>query len=475
MSRVKQSQHQQKKELVKIPSTLIDDKSVEIKQHEKYDPFPGVVPDNDEGKKALAMDSTPYDFINQAVQMGTEVAAFIGYPALATLAQVTEYHNQASSLADEMVRNWIRVKSTEDGNEKAEEIEKLLIKYDIKRLIRTASMKDSQFGVAHIYIDHGADFSIPLIIDPRTIKKGDKVSFRVIDPTWVYPAFYNASNPLAENFYKPSSWFVMGNKVDETRFLDVVVNPVPDILKPSYNFGGLSLTQKMMPYVNDWHDVKLNVVKIIRTLRMRGLKTDMNARMADPREFDKRFKLLEKYQDNFGFWALDGEEDLIHQQTSLGELSSLLSNFQEQLCIPARTTNLKLLGTPPAGLSASGDAEIDTWHETVAGYQECFRHAIEQIIKIIQLAEFGEIDESIYFEFMPLDEIGDKEQAEINEITVRTIATASDSQIISTEQAAECLVNIDGGGFEHINIDEIPEEDEDDLPTEPKSWGSVDV
>lgn len=464
------------KPLTKIPARLLEDDSFpEVKSFKAYEPPPGVVPNNENGKAALAMDATPYDYVNQAFMMNSDVAVFIGYPALASLAQTTEYFNQATVLSDEMVRNWISVKSTDDENDRADEIEKLLVKYDVKRLIRKAIMQDSLFGVCHIFIDNGGDIEIPLILDSRAIPKGTKIKFKTIDPTWCYPAMYNARDPLADDFYKPQSWFVMGQQVHESRIIDIVSRPVPDILKPSYNFGGLSLTQMMLPYVQDWHDAKSNVIKILRTLRMRGLKTDMEARLQDPGEFDKRIKLFNKYQDNFGIWALDTEEELVHHQTSLGELSSLLSNYQEQLCIPARTTNLKLLGTPPAGLSASGDAEIETWHETVSGYQEHYRHAIETIIKIIQLAEFGDIDETIYFDFMPLDEVGEKERAEINEIAVRTIATASDSQIISTEQAAETLRNLDMGGFEHINIEEIPEEDIDTLPTEPKGWGSVDA
>ena len=187
--------------------------------------------------------------------------------------------------------------------------------------------------------------------------------------------------------------------------------------------------------------------------------------------------MFTKYQDNFGIWALDAAEELEHHQTSLGDLSALLSNYQEQLCVPARTTNLKLLGTPPAGLSASGDAEVDTWHETVSGYQENYHHAIHTILKLIQLKEFGEIDNNIYFEFLPLDEVGEKEQAEVAEIQVRTIATASDSQIISTEQAAEILASIPGAGFENIDLDDIPDPEDDELPPSPKEppkWGSLD-
>lgn len=272
---------------------------------------------------------------------------------------------------------------------------------------------------------------------------------------------YNTQWPLADDFYKPSAWFVMGKTVHESRFNDIVSRPVPDILKPSYNFGGLSLTQLMEDYVVDWRDAKKDVIKILRTLRMRALKTDMDARLQVPGEFDKRIKMFTKYQDNFGLWAIDVQEDLLHMQTSLSELSNLLSNYQDQLCIPSRITNLKLLGNAPAGLNASGESELSTWHETVSGYQDGnLRRPLENIFKIIQLSEFGEIKEDIYFEFNPLDEISEKERAEITKIRVDAVAVAADSQLVSSEEARDALKGIEGAGFENLDGDYEPEDNE---------------
>lgn len=432
-------------------------------EFKRYEPLPGVIP---EAKKdaALAMDATPYDVLNN-MSIGDEYSGFRGYPQLAAMSQQVEYSNMHSVFADEMTRNWIEVKSRKEGDPGIEQMEQALIKYDVKRLIHEAVRQDSQYGVAHIYIDTGAktddELEKPLFLDPRKIPKNSLKGLRVVDPTWIYPAMYNTQWPLAEGFYKPQAWFVMGKTVHESRFNDIVSRPVPDILKPSYNFGGLSLTQLMEDYVIDWRDAKKNVIKILRTLRMRALKTDMDARLQVPGEFDKRIKMFTKYQDNFGLWAVDTNEDLLHMQTSLSELSNLLSNYQDQLCIPSRITNLKLLGNAPAGLNASGDSELDTWHETVSGYQDGnLRKPLENIFKIIQLSEFGEIKEDIYFEFKPLDEVTEKEAADIIRTKVETIAAASDSQIILPEEARMALENIEG--FKYLKDIEPEDEWQDD-------------
>lgn len=457
-----------RREPVKITQSHLDAASVAndaapVYEFKRYEPLPGVIPE-EKLATTLAMDSTPYDVIN-SMSIGGEYSGFRGYPILAAMSQQVEYANMHTIMADEMTRNWIEVKSTKEGDPDIKVIDLALTTYDVKRLIHEAVRQDSEYGVAHIFIDVGADElenERPLFLDPRKITKGSLKGFRCVDPNWVYPAMYNSSKPLRADFYKPQAWFVMGDTVHESRFIDIVSRPVPDILKPSYNFGGLSLTQLMEDYVVDWRDAKKNVIKILKTLRMRGLKTDMDARLEVPGEFDKRIKMFTKYQDNFGLWAYDLSEELTHQQTSLSELSNILSNYQEQLCIPSRTTNLKMFGNAPAGLNASGDAEIETWHETISGSQELdYRRAIENIFKIIQLSEFGELKPDLYFEFRPLDEVSDDDRANTNKTRVDTIVAASDGMLVSSEEARDALKSIEGAGFENLKGDYEPENEEE--------------
>jgi phage-related protein (TIGR01555 family) len=428
---------------------------------EPFIPLPGVIPANREAS-TLAMDSTPYDVLNN-MSIGTNYSGFAGYPVLATLSQRVEYANMHNVLADEMTRNWIEVKSHSENVELVKTMEAALRKFDIKRLIHDAVRQDSMFGVAHIYIDTGAseqENARALFLSDKKITKGSVKEFRLIEPTWVYPSQYNTSNPLVDGFYRPQQWFVMGKVVHASRFIDIVSRPVPDILKPSYNFGGLSLTQLMKDYVEDWLEAKKVVLDIMKTLRVRGLKTDMEARMEEPGEFDKRIKLFTKYQNNMGIWAVDLQEEFFHFQTSLSELSNLLSSYQEQLCIPARITTLKLLGNPPAGLNPSGDGEMSTWHETVSGMQERdIRRALETIFKVIQLSEFGAIQDDIYFDFKPLDELSEKDAAEITERRVGTVTKAADSMLVSSEEARQALKAIDGAGFEGLEGDYDGEEE----------------
>jgi hypothetical protein len=79
---------------------------------------------------------------------------------------------------------------------------------------------------------------LPLVIDPATIKKGSLLGFAVVEPLWTTPYAYNSNDPTAPDFYKPRAWFVLGKQTHADRLLSFISRPVPDMLKPAYNFGG---------------------------------------------------------------------------------------------------------------------------------------------------------------------------------------------------------------------------------------------
>ena len=77
------------------------------------------------------------------------------------------------------------------------------------------------------------------MIDPRTVKKASLQGFKNVDPIWTTPLMYNALDPSRPDFYKPTSWWVMGQHWDATRMIIMVSREVPDIFKPGFNFSGI--------------------------------------------------------------------------------------------------------------------------------------------------------------------------------------------------------------------------------------------
>ena len=383
---------------------------------EPYQPWPGVIPDA-EKKQALAMDSTPYNYINGVY--GSTDLFFPGYQVLAEMAQLPEYRKLSEIIAKEMTRKWIALTyaGDDDQAEKLAAIEAEFKRLDLQALFRRMAELDGLFGRGQLYIDvnkpgGGAarddynELQTPLVLDPRKITKGSLNGFTAVEPMWTYPAQYNASDPLDPAFYRPHAWYVMGKTVHRSRLLRFVSREVPDILKPAYNFGGLSLTQISRPYVDHWLRTRDSVSDIVHSFSTSGILTNLAATLngGGGDEIAARAQLFSQYKDNRGLMMLDKEtEEFFQFNTPLSTLDVLQSQSQEQVAAIASIPLVKFWGLSPHGLNASSEGEIRVFYDEIEARQEhLFRPALEVVLKVVQLHLFGEIDPAIGFEFEPL-------------------------------------------------------------------------
>ena len=260
-------------------------------------PLPSVFPKNrDRSQAQMAFDTAQQDISVWAA--GTYASGwfdgptFMGYPALALLALLPEYRRMAEVLATECTRTWVRV-TCKDASDKSKlervtALEAELEKFDVRGAMRRLIEIDAFFGRSHLFVDVGTDpdnraeltKSIGNGRDDVTEAKfkgktGFLRGFKPTEPVWCYPARYNATNPLKDDWYAPQTWYCQAQEIHSTRLLRFVGREVPDLLKPSYMFGGISLTQLMRPYVDRWIAVVQAVADIVVSFSTSGLATDL--------------------------------------------------------------------------------------------------------------------------------------------------------------------------------------------------------
>ena len=166
----------------------------------------------------LAMDANPYAFAADVFPGG----GFPGFSYLSQLATRAEFRAFASTLSTELTREWLEFTSKQDDDtdtsEKIKMIEDEFKRLNIRGVIQKAAEHDSYFGRGQLFIEiDGADRKTPLILDPRTIKKGSLARVVPVEAVWTTPAGYNALDPAAPDFYQPSSWFMLGQQVHASR------------------------------------------------------------------------------------------------------------------------------------------------------------------------------------------------------------------------------------------------------------------
>lgn len=440
---------------------------------------------------AVAMDSCQsiYQYADSGIGQASFYSSFPGYPALAVMSQSSDYRSVAETTATEMTREWGQFKiedpDVEDDSELTDEqmearkaeneathrkrLEKINALNDsfnlhgIRELVRKAVEVEYGMGRAQIYISlEGHDDSLPFVMNSVGVKKGELKGFRLIEPMWSTPSVYNANDPTAPDFYSPTKWFVLGREVHSDRLMTLIMRPVPDMLKPAYNFGGISMFQLMKPYVERYQRTADSVAQIVRAFSLTILATDMSGILADG-ESDAglwlRAGLFNRYRDNSGMMLLDKEsEELSQINTPLTSLPEILTKSQEQMAAPSHTPLVKLLGITPSGLNANSDGEIRVYYDYISAQQEAhLRPIIEKISALIQLDLFGEVDNGIAWEFNPLYQLNAKELAETQEIKGRNAAQLIDKGVVSAEEVRQTLASDPDSPFSGIDVDDVPE------------------
>lgn len=432
--------------------------------------FDGVVPAG--VTPAVAMDSTSYQYANQ-IMAYSDFEPFLGYQVLAGYATRAEYRQMASVLSSEMTRKWIDLSAKNDDDEalkeKISQIEAEMHRLDMRNVFQKAMEHDCYFGRGQVYINiKGQDKDKPLILDPRTIPLNSLDRLSPVEPMWVTPVTYNANDPTAPDFYRPTAWFMMGQKVHASRLLSIVSRPLPNLLAPSFNFSGMSLSQLARPYVENWLRTRQSVSDMINNFSITALKTDMAAVLQGGDSGDqllKRAELFTQMRSNKGLMVLDHEmEDLVQVNTPLSGLDALQGQSLEQLCVVSRIPAVILTGLSPSGMNASSEGELQSFWAWISSQQETYlRHPIETALKVIQLSLFGEIDPRIEFKFNALEQINDHEMAELRKASADEAAILIDRGVISAEEVREKIARDAHSGWDGLDLNKVIELPESDV------------
>ena len=422
----------------------------------------GVVP---AGRTApvMAMDYSPYG-------MGTASSLGMGFPGFAYLSQLAtraEYRAFAAAISTELTREWVEIASTQsDGDESGDKIKAIEAEFkrlNLRGIMREAAEMDVYFGRGQIFVDiAGANRETPLILDPRTIKKGSLAGVVAVEAIWTTPSAYNAQDPAAPDFYSPTKWFMLGQEVHASRLLTVVTRELPDILKPAFNFAGMSLSQLTEPYVDNWLRTRQSVSNLISNFSTTALKTSMaqvlqgddgGAALMD------RAALFTLLRSNQGLMLLDKEnEDLVQLNVPLGGLHELQAQAQEHLCSISRLPAIILTGISPSGLNATADGEIRIFYDWIAAQQEAFwRKPLETILKVVQLHLFGAIDPEIVLNFEPLYQMDPNEEADIRVKNAQAATAYINAGVIDPAEERERLASDPESGYQGLDVDALPE------------------
>ncbi len=448
-------------------------------------------------QRTLAQDQQVINFLPSLgfANYGSAIAngyGYLGYSFLAELAQVPEYRVITETIASESTREWIEFKSTTHRDkrrlprEKAQKLERIEERFDelkVRDRFREMVEIDGFMGRSHLYLDTDDDEKPDelkqSIGDGKSALSRSKVNpnhplkrVAAIEATWTYPTRYNSNNPLKADWYRPSAWFVMATELHVSRLLPFIGREVPDLLKPSYNFGGLSLSQMAKPYVDNWLRTRQAVADLVWSFSTNVLATDLQTLLQGGIEADAilhRVRAFNSLRTSQGTLVINKDtEDWKNVSAPLAGLAELQSATQENMSAVSKIPLVKLLGITPTGLNASSEGEIRVFYDTIASWQESkLRIPLTTVLNFVQLSLFGEVDPEIDFSFKPLWQLDEVAKAAVQQQKAATRETDIAAGEITPQEAREAIVNDPESQYAEIDLSsEAPGEFEEEFPEE---------
>lgn len=393
---------------------------------------------------------------------------FIGYGRLQALSQDALIRLMILTRTDEMLRRWIEFK--DEDTERIKAVEEFIDEIGLRRTLQKAVSTMGFMGGCYIFIDTGAedeDLLQPLNWSERSeeLSPDHKLAFRVVDPLFTTPQTFNASNPLAEDFFKPSVYLVMGRPVHHSRLIRLVEHEVVDILKPSYNFLGIPQAQLLEDYVNDFRGNREAVNRLLKKFSATALKTNLSQFLYDKgsrAEVEKRIEHLVRWRNNDGVTLVDKDtEELVQINTPLSGLDALLSQSL-QFCVAVNRTNVvKTLGLSPAGFS-TGESDIKSHNDMIAGLQEkVLRRPLEMLFKAITLHLYSD-PAPLHFDFRPLNEEDERSLADTEKVKADTMAVYLDRGVMAPDEAREAIQQDSKNSLWGVLEGDLPDDGEPD-------------
>jgi hypothetical protein len=379
--------------------------------------------------------------------------SFIGYQACAIIAQHWLVDKACSMAGEDAARNGWVVKARggddldDDAHDRILEADKAFkVKENLIELNRFKNIFGIRVAIFKVDSEDPLYYTKPFNIDGIT--PGSYQGISQVDPYWMTPVMSTkgTSDPSA-----------IGKKYHKSH-LCIVRGPQPaDILKPTYIFGGVPLTQRIYERVYAAERTANEAPLMAMSKRTMAIHADLDKVMADQEGFEQRLLTWIRYRDNHGVKVLGKEEALEQFDTNMSDFDSIIMNQYQLVAAIARTPATKLLGTSPKGFNATGEFEMKSYHEELESIQE---HTMMPLLTRHYdiLCRSEEIDTEVEVVCNPVDSMTAKERAELNDLKAKTGTELINNGALSPDEERNRIRDDEHSGYNRLQ-DEDAETD----------------
>jgi len=393
--------------------------------------------------------------------------SFIGWGAITTLSQNWLIGRACSVPVEDAIKNgWDIVGN--DGNEIPPDVIARLKRIDEKHDIVKKAISYGSFArvfgyrVAIFQCENWTQEDYAAPFNPDGVTPENRYTGIITpDPYYATPIVEDFK-PDDQTFFEPEYWVVNGIKYHRTHCIIYRHRELPQVLRPVYMYGGVSLTQEIYEAIYAYGLGMDELNKLLMTKRLIVMHGDVESAITDQYAFEQKMNFFRRARDNHGVQILGNDDTMEQLDTSLTEVPDVIDKFIERISAIAKTPPNRLMGTQLKGFGSSGEAEDKIYHDNISGLQT---HCLKPLITRHTLLTMRSIGLDIGFE-VAFNPAGTPTEAEIADINSKNAATGQvlvTSGAITADEERARLITDKNSGYNGLDAEiEQPENFDDD-------------
>lgn len=310
-----------------------------------------------------------------------------------------------------------------------------LIEAEEKRLgfwqkLLEVQIKARLWGGAAIYIGTGDnDTTQPL--NPERVRKGGIRHLTVLSRREIIANELD-QDALSENYGKPEYYEVTGStatlaRIHPSRLVIFTGSAHPDqwLASGLARGWGESVLQSVYSAMKNADATAANIASLVFEANVDVFRIpDFMQNLSDPAYEAKilnRFVLAAAAKGINKALVLDKEEEYERKTVSFATLPEVMHSFLQQYCGASDIPMTRFLGMAPSGLGSNGDHSMKNYHDRISSMQELeVRPALYRLDECMIRSALGSRPDEVYYQWSPLEQMSEKELAEIGKMNAET-------------------------------------------------------
>lgn len=390
--------------------------------------------------------------------------SFIGFPLCAQLAVHPIINIACSQAGKDSIATGFdlafadKTENGDDADKTLEYLEALKKKCDILGVHNTCAKLDYNkrvFGsgiAVPIILRNGKQIQMDKPYNPDGINGAKFKGWRIVDPVWLTPVFSpdDTFDPTSEMFYKPT-WYrlPMGGLIHHTWIIKVDNCEVADILKPTFYWCGVPLTQQI--YQRVWcFDKTANEAPLL-AMSKRMLIVDANVQQIykNKKYIFGLMSIIKKCWHNWGVFFKNPDANVQQVDTTLTDMDELIFSQGQLVATIAGMPATKLLKTTPKGFNATGEYEWKDYAQHLRDIQKNeYTPLVERTVEILTAIE-GAL-KRVVVTWNEVDAPTEEARANIENTKANTRSAYVQNGILTVEEVREAIRTDENGEYTHI-------------------------